>query len=202
LGLAAIGEGNLALAGSLFAEGLIIARKENDKALIAFALHFLGIGHSFQGDHALARSFFEECISLLKQIGGNKPGVAFSYFHLARIARLQGDYRVAYARQVEGMRLFQQVGDPRGIGYSLAGFAALATVQGQIQRAARLCGTVECVCAVFGSLLEVPLQVEYDRDIIAVQAALGEETFVKACNEGRAMTMEQAIEYALGTEDK
>ena len=39
---------------------------------------------------------------------------------------------------------------------------------------------------------------EYDRDVATARQSLGEEAFSVAWAEGRVMTMEQAIEYALG----
>jgi hypothetical protein len=36
--------------------------------------------------------------------------------------------------------------------------------------------------------------------VAEVRGALGEEAFSAACAEGRVMTLEQAIEYALGAE--
>jgi len=42
-----------------------------------------------------------------------------------------------------------------------------------------------------------PEQVEYDREISDLRANMDEAAFAKAWAEGRALTMEQAIEYAL-----
>jgi hypothetical protein len=41
---------------------------------------------------------------------------------------------------------------------------------------------------------------EYDREVVFAWKALSEEAFAAALEEGRAMTMERAIEYALGEE--
>jgi hypothetical protein len=40
-------------------------------------------------------------------------------------------------------------------------------------------------------------QASYDRDFAAARAALGEAAFEVALGDGRVMTLEQAIEYAL-----
>jgi predicted ATPase/DNA-binding SARP family transcriptional activator len=198
LGMAAMGEGNPGQGRSFFAESLQVARQVGDKPLTSFALHFLAIMESYRGEYSLASSHFEECLVLTQEIGGNQQAVAFSLFHLARIARLQGDYSQAQAQLAESLHRFRQIGDRRGIGYALAGFAVLAALQGKLHRAARLAGTILALQAELGSLLEAPLQLEYDRELAAVEAELGEELFATSQTEGQAMAMNQAIEYALG----
>ena len=197
LGFVAMGEGDVALSQSRFEKSLQGARDADVGWLTSFALHFLAIVHTYQGDYAQASSFFEEGDTIIEQIGGPKQGLAFSQFHLGRIARLEGDYAAARSHHGEGMRLFQEIGDRRGIGYSLAGLAVLAAAQGDMERAARLSGAVAALEAVVGSFLEAPLQMEYDQVTAGVREALGEEVFAVASAEGQAMNMERAIAYAL-----
>lgn len=200
LGMAAMGAGNPGKGRAFFEKSLQIARTVGDKPLASFALHFLAIMESYQGEYVLASSHFEECMALTQEIGGNQQAVAFSLFHLARIARLQGDYSQAQTQLTESLHRFQQINDRRGIGYTLAGFAILAAVQGKLQRATRLAGAILALQSNVGPLLESPLQIEYDRELATVKAELGEESFAKSRTEGKAMTIEQAIEYALGME--
>jgi ATP/maltotriose-dependent transcriptional regulator MalT len=202
LGVVAMSVGHVALGRSLFKRSLREAREADDKWLTAFSLHFLAIALTYQGQYALALSHFEEGDAIREQLGGNKQGQAFSLFHLARIARHLGDYAAARSRHAEGMLLFQQTGDRRGIGYSLAGLAILAAAQGDAQRAAKLSGALASLERVLGSFLDAPLQIEYDQELAAVRAALDEEAFAAAWDEGQAMTMEQAIEYALEQYDE
>ena len=175
LGFAANGLGEHAQAGPLFTRGLEIAREIDDKWLISFTLHFIAIGTSFQGNYELAHVQFEECIQLIKGGNGNAQGIAFSLFHLGRIARLQGDYTLANTNHVEGIQMFWQMGDRRGIGYSLAGFACLAFAQEEIERAARLFGAVDSIREELGTLLEVILESEYEHAKISAQELLGDE---------------------------
>lgn len=48
--------------------------------------------------------------------------------------------------------------------------------------------------------LEYTDQLVHDRNVAAVRAQLDEATFAAAWAEGRAMILEQAIDYALATE--
>lgn len=156
---------------------------------------------TFQGLYDEAQAHFEEGNELIRAMGGNRQALAFSHFHPERIARLQGDHPTARARHGEGMQLFRKPGDRRGIGYSLAGFTALAAAEEDMERAARLSGAVASLEAVLGTFLEAPLQAEYDHALAAAREVLGKEAFAVAEAEGRAMRMEQAIEYAVGTPD-
>jgi ATP/maltotriose-dependent transcriptional regulator MalT len=201
LGVVALSEGHITLGRSLFKGALGEAREADDKWLTAFSLHFLAIALSYQGKYVRALSYFEEGDAIREQLGGNKQGKAFSLFHRARIALHLGDYAAARSSHAEGMHLFQQTGDRRGIGYSLAGFAILAAAQGDVQRAARLSGALASLERVLGSFLDAPLQVEYDQELASVRTALDEEAFAAAVAAGRAMSMEQAIAYALGADN-
>jgi tetratricopeptide (TPR) repeat protein len=198
LGFAANGLGDPALAGSLFERSLEIAREIEDQWLVAFTMHFTAVGTSFRGEHALARLQFEETIDLLRKGIGSAQGKAFSLFHLGRIARLQGDYALAQAQHAEGLRMFWGMGDRRGLGYSLAGFACLALAEEELERAAGLFGVVDSIREELGSLLEAILQAEYEQAKSVTRELLGEDDFTAAWSSGYAMSMEDAVRYALG----
>ncbi len=61
----------------------------------------------------------------------------------------------------------------------------------------RLLGVAETLSATLGRTLAVGDAAEYERTVDAAQAALNAEAFAAAWNEGRAMTVEQAVAYAL-----
>jgi hypothetical protein len=68
--------------------------------------------------------------------------------------------------------------------------------QGQPKRAARLFGAVAAVYEGLGDQSMVH-QRELERDVAAARAQLDEATWAAAWAAGRAMTLEQAIVYAL-----
>ncbi|MDX1612763.1 MAG: BTAD domain-containing putative transcriptional regulator [Candidatus Promineifilaceae bacterium] len=202
LGFVALGQGNASLSRSRFEESLQIAREEDDQWLLSFALHFLAIVLTYQGVYDSAAAYFEEGNLLLEQLGGHKQGLAFSFFHLARIARLLGDYPTARSHLATSMELFQQAGDRRGMGYVLAGFAILSAAQERMERAAQLAGAVASLQTVLGPFLEAPLQHEYDQALATVQTTLDDAAFAAASAKGQAMTITQAITFALESGDR
>lgn len=196
LGFSASGQGQLERAGARLQECLTRARSLDDRWLISMALHFLGVGLALQGRFALATSHLNECVALAFDVGG-QGAVPFSRFHMGRMARLQADFPQARDHLANALRVFQEWGDRRGVGYALAGYASLAVAQGQPARAARLFGAVAALRERLGSLLEVPLQSEHDRDLAQVRDALEAAAFTAAWEEGQAMPLEEIAAYAL-----
>jgi predicted ATPase len=197
LGFAANGLGEHAEAGQCFGRCLQTAREINDKWLISIALHFIAIGTSFQGNYELARSQFEECINLMQEGHGTAQGIAFSEFHIGRIARIHGDFESSFDHHKTGLELFMRMGDLRGIGYSLFGFACLAQAEGNPQRAAKLFGAMDSIRDNLGALLEAVLRLEYEQTHSVVREMLGEELFTVMWTEGHSMAVEQIVHLAL-----
>jgi hypothetical protein len=79
---------------------------------------------------------------------------------------------------------------------NLAGLGAVASGPGQGERAARLLGAAEAMQAAIGSDMDADVRILYEQAIASARAPLGEDRFEKAMQEGRAMSLEQAIQYA------
>jgi hypothetical protein len=79
---------------------------------------------------------------------------------------------------------------------ALEGVAGVAGAQGQPARAARLFGATDALRAALGLPVRPADRRHYDRDVSAVRAALGAETFAAAWAAGRALSLEQAIAEA------
>ena len=92
----------------------------------------------------------------------------------------------------------RQLGNEQGIVDLLReGFAELAAAQGQATRAARLWGAAEALREPADVERAPNLRADDDPHVAEVCSALGEEAFAAAWAEGRAMTLEQAVAYAL-----
>jgi hypothetical protein len=66
------------------------------------------------------------------------------------------------------------------------------------ERPIRLLGAGEAFCETLGARPPVAIAQEYERTVAAGRAALGEAAFAAAWAEGRAMSLDEAVEYALG----
>jgi hypothetical protein len=85
----------------------------------------------------------------------------------------------------------------RTIAFCLAGLSEVAAMARQPERAARLSGAAENLLNMLGGHLEPPDLAEYERCLTLARTELGEGGFTSEQAAGRAMTLEQAIEYAL-----
>ena len=99
----------------------------------------------------------------------------------------------------EGARIARELEDRIGVTYFVEGLAKLSAMRGELVRAARLWGAAEAQREQMGmALSRFDLAASrYEQDLTAVRSALEEPTFEAAWAEGRAMSPEEAIEYAL-----
>jgi hypothetical protein len=141
----------------------------------------------------LARSFYEEALAMAREVG-DQWSIASGLKDLAQTARDQGEYVSASLLLQQSLPHYREVGDKAGIAMWIEGFAGLAAIQEQAERAARLFGAGEALREAAGS----PVAGRPDADLIALsRAALGEGVFAAAWAEGRAMTLEAAVADAL-----
>ena len=117
---------------------------------------------------------------------------------LAEVAHRRGEHARAHALYGESLRLCTglRVMVPRVAG-TLKRLAELSEVAGQLERAARLGGASERVLEVSGDPPEAPVDEAYYCEVAEAQARLAAAGCAAAWAEGRAMTLEQAIAYAM-----
>ena len=199
LGMVATAQKEFASARTFYEESLALSRELGDKLHIAYALNNLGDIAYHQGDDAAARALNEESLKIKRDLG-DKRGIANSLNHLGRVARRQGDVAAARALYAESLTIRRELWDRLGIAECLEGFAGLAGAQGQPRRVARLFGAAEGLREAIGVTLPPSVRADYDSTVAAARASLGEAALARAWAEGRAMTLEQAIEYALAEE--
>jgi tetratricopeptide (TPR) repeat protein len=154
-----------------------------------------------QGDRARARRLAERALSLAREIGA-REAVAVALPTLAGIARADGDLERAAQLFEEGLVLSAEVGDGTNVAYYLEALAEISASEDRLERAARLWGAA-------GALLETIEVIAYphaadrtfyDRQLAAARARLDGRTWEAAWEEGRAMTAEEAVGYALEKE--
>jgi non-specific serine/threonine protein kinase len=201
LGLVTYIQGDYASARSLYEEGLAIRRALGDRWGIALSLHSLGNVAHLEGDVASARSRQEESLAIFRELG-TKGGIALSLISLGHIAHQQGDAVLAAQLYAESLNITSETGARYDMAVSLAGLGAVACTVGQPERGARLLGAVEAITQALGLFQDLDPnldadQAEYAQGVASARAQLGEEAFTAAWTEGRAMSMEQTIAYAL-----
>ena len=203
LGIVALWQEDYSQAKTLFEESLTLSREIGNKMGIPGSLGSLGIVALSQGDYGQARALFDETLTLNRELG-SKGGIADSLLLLGMVALSQGDYDQATALFEESLTLFRDLGIIVEISLRLAALAGVSAARGGSKRAAQLFGAREALSETFPGKIPPLLpvfRVEYERYVNLARAGLGEEAFAAAWAEGRKMSMEQAIDYALNNED-
>ncbi len=195
LGAIAWMEGDAPTARTLFNESLNIRREIGNNRAIAYTLDCLGGIARLEGDLATARTLHGEAIEL-QQAVRHRGGGAASLNGLACVSTLEGSYAESRALHGEALAILRELGDRAGIATSLNGFASLAIEEGQPRRAAILWGAAEALREAITCPLPPPERPLYDRQAARARAALPTD-FEPAWSEGRTLTTEQAIEFAL-----
>jgi len=117
--------------------------------------------------------------------------------NLGVVANAQGDYERAGTLCRESLVLRQTVGDKEGIAQCLEELAGAAGGQRRPQRAARLFGKSAMLRETINAPVAPYEQPYHDRMVMAAQSQVDQASWTAAWAEGRAMTLEQAIAYAL-----
>jgi predicted ATPase/DNA-binding CsgD family transcriptional regulator len=179
-------------------ECLVSLREQEEHWKMAQVLNILGEMSRVDGDYETAQSYYQESLAIRRELGDTR-GVAVSLINLGHVAYHRGTYQEATKFFEESLAMFQRIESTRGTIDCLDGLAGVLGAEHMPERAARLFGAAEQLreTAQIGLIVAYPDQMEYDFYKASVRSQLTEEVFAAAWREGSAMTLEQAIEYAL-----
>jgi hypothetical protein len=166
---------------------LISASKTN--AILAYLM----LDH---GRYADARLQLEEILHFYRQTRLNSF-MDIPLWLLGVIAIREGDYTRAKEWYTECLLFDQQVGLPRQFAECFIGFAGIASAEQHFERAAQLLSVGQANAEARVNHLENIDQIELKRLTAILRQELGDAKFDTLAARGRAMTMEQAIAYAL-----
>ena len=164
-----------------------------DRRGVASVLGNLGNVAYERGDFTAALALSQEALAISRELG-DRDGIASSLHSLGGVAYLQGDLASARALYLANRR---ELGDRLGIARALEGLAVVAASLGNSLRAARTWGAAQRLREEIGTPLSPTERSRYDQRGAAARAAVGDgAAFDRAWQEGRALTLKQAIELA------
>ncbi len=199
LGNVAYSVGDYAVARALYEESLAIQRELGDRWGISRWLNNLGAVAYAQGDFSAARALHTESLVIRRDLG-DWQGIATSLNNLGVLAHEEGSHVAARALHEESLAIKRELGDRQGIALSLEGLASIAG-RGSPSRGAQLWGAAERLRESIGAPVPPNERLRYDRQVAAARSALGgDAAFDATWQEGRAMTLEEAIALALEEE--
>ena len=174
----------------------MLSREAGRAADVARYLGNLSFTVLLLGDHERARALAEEALAMSRE-----QGITLSTFvaliNLGLAAREQGDHERAAAALREGLALGWEIGDKLGVVGVLEGIAGLAGSLEEDQRAGRLWGAAQAWREASGAQLADPDRALHQAHLDAACSRLGDAPWEEALAQGRAMTLERAMDYAL-----
>jgi predicted ATPase/DNA-binding SARP family transcriptional activator/DNA-binding CsgD family transcriptional regulator/Flp pilus assembly protein TadD len=196
LGVLASAQGEQEQSISFFSEALALSRGTGNVRRTAVSLGNLGFTLLAHGDPGQAKALLDESLALFREIG-DSSNIAVSLMNSALATLSKGDHGRVQALCEESLKLLQKAQDTQHIADCLGIMASAAGARGSAKRAARLWGAAEALREEVGVPLQPEDRVVLDPYLATARSSLGEIAWRTTLVEGRAMTSEQAIEYAL-----
>jgi predicted ATPase/serine/threonine protein kinase len=198
LGAAGLLRGDIEAARAYYGKSLAGAKEAGHDPLIAASLNSLGEIARLEGGWTEAQQLYEEAVALFRR-GGDNYSLSVALTNLGASAYERGDLQGASGSYREAIALSHALGDTANISLSIDGTASVAAKEGAWERAARLSGAADALREAIGYEMEPADRAFRERYLREVREYLSEADLEAALAEGRAMTPEQAIEYALST---
>lgn len=196
LGFIARDEGNAGVAEAHLQASLALWQKLGDPIGTGWTLSALGIVARGDGRRDLARARLDQALAVWREIG-DRQNQANVLGTLAALARDAGDCERAATLLGESLAILREVGDRRAIAFVLEGFAGLAAARGEAARAITLGVAARVARGVIGAPAPPAWAAELEETLKRGVAGLPAEAAVEAERRGRAMSMPDAIAFAL-----
>jgi len=187
-------------AQALTEEGLGLLRETDDQPGVAQALTNLGDQARLQGDLHRAIEAFEESLKIAREIG-DKLRETIALLNIGLVAQNGGDAEHAQALLMESLSLAEEISHLVMKVDSLGYLASVSEALGRPEHAARLFGAVKALHNTYGFGAQGTDLPEWERSMARVGEQLGGVTFDSLWAEGQAMSLEEAIAYALEKPD-
>ncbi len=195
LGQIAYQRGDYREARARFEESLAISRELDDRVRLAYWLLRLGDLARSEGNDEQARACYEDSLTLYQALG-SQFGVPMLLHNLGYIAQRQGRYDEAGNLLLRALQMLPAPQRERERAQCLAGLASLWAAEGQPARAALLFAAAQQVLTHNPPATPAD-QTELERTAATLHGMLGEEEWEALRAQGQAMTLDQAVAYAL-----
>jgi predicted ATPase/DNA-binding SARP family transcriptional activator/DNA-binding CsgD family transcriptional regulator len=201
LALSSSSQGDHERAIELLEQSAAIARRLGDQYLTAYYLMNLGNEYLSTEDHERAATLLEESLASFRVLGA-RGEVAWSLGSLGWAALLRKDFEQAETLFQESLALNRELGRKPYSASCLEDLACVASARGEAMRAAQLWGAAETLHQATGYPQDPIAQAEMEPYLASARSQIHETVWAKAWEEGQAMTLEEAISYALEEEEE
>jgi tetratricopeptide (TPR) repeat protein len=166
-----------------------------DHLVLPHAKRGLAMVAARTGHPELARSILDEALPLYRRIG-DESCIAICHLILGELDTDAGDHAAADGHLQKSLDGFLLLGNQVNLAPVLRRSAELATAANDHQRAATLVGAAEAIRESAGGVLSEHDRARFAEASTKTEAALGHKEFAGLVEQGAAMSLEDAIEYA------
>jgi predicted ATPase/class 3 adenylate cyclase len=186
-----------ALPQSMFEQALGVFRELGDRYGTGESLAGLGSVAARRRDFAAALGFFEQSLEVHRE-ARDALNIAKSLTGLGIVAEELGDHRNARVHIADALTRLRQLGDRLALAKALRALAPVACVLHSPLHAAQIWGGAERLREEINSPIPPGDRPDYERQIAAARGTLADDAaFDGAWRAGRAMRLEEMIDYAL-----
>jgi predicted ATPase/DNA-binding SARP family transcriptional activator len=204
LGGLVLDRGDEVRARALLEECVALTRELGNPRTVARPVLFLAEVVQGQGDYPRAEALLQEALILLRKYGrfGHSAEmisqqIAMALSDLGYVAYHQGDPGRARGYFVESLGVLRELDAETDIAVCVAGLAGAAYLAGQPKQAVRLLGAAASRLESCDPRVYRNEKADYARIVAAARAASLAREFAAAWAEGRAMSLQDAVEHAL-----
>ena len=188
-------QGDHARAVGMLRNVVASTRREGSTLELALAFGNLGVSEANAGETDEARRSYEESIALSRQ-DARKPLLAIGLCNLGYLLRASAPSE-ALAHFSESLTLSREMEEPRTIAYCLVGGAGILAAQGNFTQATTLLGAASSIRAPTGMGVAPSRKRMADTVEAQCREALSAEAFARAWDEGAALDVTTAADWAL-----
>ena len=187
---------NLAQAKADLEEAARLAKEEGYRWASSFLA--IGMAHTaaFMGDIESARVAFQESGEIAIKLG-NKRVLYSSRSELAHVLRAQGELDEPLGIYRDLLPRWKDLGHRAAVAHELECIAYILTRKEEPERATILLSAAQEIRRVIGTPRTNVEEVEYEKEVATLREMLGEDDAERKWNEGRGLTMDEAIELVL-----
>jgi len=193
-------QGDYAKAANHHQESLKYRREIGDKRGVAASLHNLSMIHQERGELKQAEGLLNESLNLLLEVN-DAGGIAATQLRLGYVMYELGNIAESEDFFRKSLGTLKDLGQRNNIIECLEGFAGVAALLKQPGRGARLLAAAQALREVIGIPVARSQQVLYQHIVESVTNQLDPQALEFYRAEGRVMSLEEAIEFALSGTD-
>jgi DNA-binding NarL/FixJ family response regulator len=188
--------GDYAAARGHHAVAIRVFEALGDDHWLANTHHDLGLAAYYEGDLVTAREHYDVTLALSEGLG-DEHSIASALNDLGELAFLRGQLDEARSLQGASLTIARRIDDRKLIAMAFGALAGIAVAQSRPTRALRLAAAATALNDATGQRHSPAWHALLERWLEPARRAMNAEACAAAQATGRAMALDEAIEYAL-----